>query len=67
VNYVVVCRACKRPVGQCNCYAVQPQPPQRPGFGLGDVVARATKAVGIKPCPPCERRRKAMNRWLWFG
>lgn len=30
--------------------------------GLGDVVAAITKAVGIKPCPPCERRREALNK-----
>ncbi len=29
---------------------------------LGDLVARATKAVGIRPCPGCEKRRVALNR-----
>lgn len=32
------------------------QPP-----GLGDVVAGATKAVGIQPCGKCQRRRQALN------
>ena len=35
---------------------------------LGDMVARATKAVGIKPCAPCAKRQAALNRatpgWL---
>lgn len=43
-----------------------------PGFvsdedvGLGDVVKRATSAVGIKPCGGCARRAAALNRWLVF-
>ena len=41
-----------------------------PGFiteaelGLGDMVKRATYAVGIKPCGGYERRAAALNRWL---
>jgi hypothetical protein len=35
--------------------------------GAGDLVARATKAVGIQPCAPCEQRRKKLNRWFPFG
>jgi len=44
-----------------------------PGFitdedvGLGDVIKRATSAVGIKPCGGCERRAAALNRWLVFS
>ena len=30
--------------------------------GLGDVLAGATKAVGIKPCAGCQKRQAAMNR-----
>jgi hypothetical protein len=30
-------------------------------FGLGDLVAKATGTLGIKPCTPCEARRRAMN------
>lgn len=30
--------------------------------GVGDVIAGATKAVGIKPCAPCAKRQAAMNR-----
>ena len=43
-----------------------------PGFitekeiGLGDVIKRATSAVGIRPCAGCERRAAALNRWLVF-
>jgi hypothetical protein len=32
------------------------------GPGLGDLVARATSAVGIKPCPPCKRRQEYLNQ-----
>ncbi len=43
-----------------------------PGFvtdeeiGLGDVIKRATTAVGIKPCGGCEQRARRLNRWLRF-
>ena len=52
------------------------QPPYRvrlPGFiadkevGLGDVIKRATYAVGIKPCGGCGRRAAALNRWMVFS
>jgi hypothetical protein len=43
-----------------------------PGFineeiGLGDVIKRATSAVGIKPCGGCERRAAALNRRVVFS
>lgn len=44
-----------------------------PGFiteekvGLGDVIKRATSAVGIKPCGGCVRRAAALNRWMVFS
>jgi hypothetical protein len=34
--------------------------------GLGDVVAAATKAIGIKPCGGCQRRREALNKLMPF-
>ncbi len=43
-----------------------------PGFlieeeiGLGDVIKRATFAMGIKPCGGCEKRAAALNRWMHF-
>jgi hypothetical protein len=36
-------------------------PPQASHYGLGDLVARATSAVGIKPCTPCEQRKQMLN------
>lgn len=44
-----------------------------PGFlveqeiGLGDVIKRATSAIGIRPCAGCEKRAAALNRWLTFS
>lgn len=35
--------------------------------GLGDVVAAATKAIGIKPCGGCQQRRQALNRIVPFN
>jgi hypothetical protein len=44
-----------------------------PGFlieeerGLGDVIKRATYAMGIKACAGCDRRAAALNRWMRFS
>lgn len=35
-------------------------------IGLGDVIKRATRVIGIKPCEPCNRRAAALNRWMVF-
>jgi hypothetical protein len=43
-----------------------------PGFlieeeiGLGDVVRKATYAMGFTTCGGCERRAAALNRWMSF-
>ena len=34
--------------------------------GLGDVIARATTALGIKPCAGCKRRQATLNRLVPF-
>ena len=50
----------------------QPYRVRLPGFisdeevGLGDVIKRATSAVGIRPCSGCARRAAALNRWVTF-
>ena len=50
----------------------EPHRVRLPGFvadqeiGLGDVIKRATYAMGIKPCGGCERRAAALNRWMTF-
>jgi hypothetical protein len=44
-----------------------------PGFftgdeiGLGDLIKRATSAIGIKPCNACEQRATALNNWVVFN
>lgn len=46
---------------------------RRPGFlieeevGLGDLLKKATYAMGISPCGGCERRAAALNRWMSFS
>lgn len=35
--------------------------PGGPG-GLGDALAAATGAVGVKPCGGCKKRQQALNR-----
>lgn len=41
--------------------AHQSAAPQPTHYGAGDLVAKATGALGIKPCSPCEARRRALN------
>lgn len=40
---------------------------QQPMRGVGDVVARATHALGIPSCAPCEERRRRLNQLWPFG
>ena len=50
----------------------QPHRVRLPGFvkdeevGLGDVVTRATRSLGIRPCGGCGQRAAALNRWVRF-
>jgi hypothetical protein len=43
-----------------------------PGFvtdedvGLGDVIKRVTRTLGVRTCGGCERRARALNGWLVF-
>jgi hypothetical protein len=54
-------------------YARQPHRVRLPGFindediGLGEVIKRATYAIGIRACGGCERRAAALNRWMVFS
>ncbi len=53
--------------------AREPHRVRLPGFivdeeiGLGDVVKRATSAMGIAPCGDCAQRAAALNRWMVFS
>jgi len=38
------------------------EPDEEKPFGLGDVVAAVTKALGIKECGGCKERRRKLNR-----
>ena len=35
--------------------------------GLGDVIASATRVIGIIPCGGCKRRQATLNRWVPFA
>jgi hypothetical protein len=41
-------------------------PPNTEEVGLGDVIARATRAAGIQPCGGCARRASRLNGWIVF-
>ena len=30
--------------------------------GVGDTIAKITKAVGVKPCGKCKKRQEALNK-----
>lgn len=51
----------------------QPHRVRLPGFisdeevGLGDVIKRATSAVGIRPCDDCAKRAAMLNSWMVFS
>ena len=51
----------------------EPHRVRLPGFivdeeiGLGDVVKRATSAMGIAPCGDCAQRAAALSRWMVFS
>ena len=45
----------------------RPDPAPVPLRGLGDVVAAATSAVGIRPCGGCKARQEALNRLVPFA
>jgi hypothetical protein len=50
----------------------EPRRIRLPGFiadediGLGDVIKRATSAVGLRPCGGCGRRAAALNQRFVF-
>ncbi len=64
------------PTAPIRSTATEPEPARRaarrvavPGLaggevGLGEVIKRATRAVGIKPCAACQRRAEVLDRWL---
>jgi hypothetical protein len=54
-------------------HELKPYRVRLPGFlndqdiGLGDVIKRATYAIGVKPCGGCQRRATVLNRWMVFS
>lgn len=41
-------------------------PGLKKSIGAGDVVRKATEALGIEHCSDCDRRKERLNRWLRF-
>jgi len=41
-------------------------PGLKKSIGAGDVVRKATEALGIEHCDDCDERKERMNRWLRF-
>ena len=48
------------PDGTVEVHDVEVRDPR--STGLGDTIAKATKAVGIKPCGGCKKRQAALNK-----
>jgi hypothetical protein len=36
----------------------------RASAGLGDTIAKITKAVGVQPCSGCKERQEKLNKWF---
>jgi hypothetical protein len=36
-------------------------------LGLGQIVKRITKSIGVQPCGSCEDRAARLDRWLRFS
>jgi hypothetical protein len=49
------CREGECPIGRFKSGAA-------PSRGLGDTVAKVLRKVGVKPCPPCDKRKAWLNR-----
>lgn len=49
-----------RPDGTVEVHDVEIRDPR--STGLGDTIAKATKAVGIKPCGGCKKRQAKLNK-----
>ena len=45
-----------------ECPKGKPWSHETPSTGLGDTIAKITKAVGIKPCGGCKKRQAALNK-----
>jgi hypothetical protein len=60
-------RPAAAPAFSLSAEAMPAEPQRQPWRGMGDVVASATKLVGIQPCGGCQRRREALNRLMPFG
>tara|TARA_A100001515_G_scaffold129321_1_gene115949 strand:+ start:105 stop:557 length:453 start_codon:yes stop_codon:yes gene_type:complete len=43
----------------------EPDVPQK-SRGLGDTIAKATKAFGIKPCGACKKRQEKLNKMFSY-
>lgn len=56
---------------RCDCGTIKPSPDEPHIFakskGLGDMIAKALKKVGVgPPCRGCNKRRKRLNRLVRF-
>jgi len=40
---------------------------QKKSRGLGDTIAKISKAVGIKPCGGCKKRQAKLNKLLPYS
>ena len=60
------CINCPQEVNQARQPLQIRVPFLRQQIGSGDVVAGVTQAIGVKPCPPCEERRRRMNQAVVF-
>ena len=57
----------------CGIELINPVMPVRccngsePSRGLGDTVAKITKAFGVKPCGKCKKRQQKLNKLIPYA
>lgn len=47
--------------------AMPTAPAKKKSRGLGDTIAKITKAIGIAPCKKCKKRQKKLNELFPYG
>lgn len=60
------CQICPMANVACDLLAEPAEIPAK-SRGLGDTIAKVTKAIGIKPCGGCKKRQEKLNELFPYG
>ena len=53
--------------GMCQLVCLGGKAAPQPSRGLGDTIAKITKAIGIKPCGGCKNRQAVLNKLVPYS